>query len=477
MARSEHGNDNLPGQPPESPSSARTSPPPSQPSQFQSGEPQAASRRPRSERPGRPPRFHRSQSHASAHADFSPEPSPRCDHPLTTHSAPILVTQPDQLSEILQHLRSAGTFAFDSEFIGELTYIPQLCLIQVASSTRVALIDPLAKIDLRPFWELVADPSVQKIVHAGQQDVEPVFRALDRPPANLFDTQIAGGFIGLGYPLSLSKLVGALVGVRLTKGLTFTHWDRRPLSEQQLRYAADDVRYLPALHHEISNRLQATGHTDWALAESAALANPSLYAFDPDAQYLKIRGGGTLSPRNLAVLRELTIWRDQAAQRDNVPPRTLLRDEVLVEIARSPLRSASDLPRVRGLPRPVEAHDGADLVAACARAMTLPEQELPTPPNHEPTPPEKFRADALFYAVQTWCAGRQIDPNLIASRQEIGELMRLWRGGEDPSSLRILRGWRKDAIGQQILDLLQGKTALHVQWTGDMLKSTIDPLQ
>jgi ribonuclease D len=389
----------------------------------------------------------------------------------------VVITQPDQLAEILYHLRSVGTFAFDSEFIGELTYVPQLCLIQVASSDRVALIDPLAKLDLTPFWELVADASVQKIVHAGQQDVEPVFRALDRPPANLFDTQIAGAFIGLGYPLSLSKLVGALVGVRLSKGLTFTHWDRRPLSEQQLRYAADDVRYLPALHHEINKRLEAAGHADWALAESAALADPSLYEFDPQTQYLKIRGGGTLAPRNLAVLRELTIWRDRTAQAENVPPRTLLRDEVLIDLARTPPRTEADLLRVRGLPRPVEAHYGADLVAACARAIALPEPQLPSSPNHEPTPPEKFRADALFFAMQTWCAGRQIDPNIIASRQEIGEFMRLWRSGEDPSSLRVLRSWRKDAIGQHLLDLLQGKATLHVQWTGDMLKSSTDGVQ
>ena len=140
------------------------------------------------------------------------------DHALACRDRPQLVTRQDELSELLESLKSGGSFAYDSEFIGELTYLPKLCLIQAASSTRIALIDPLADLDVRPFWELVADPSVEKIVHAGLQDVEPVFRALGNPPANLFDTQIAAGFAGVGYPLSLSKLVLALVGTSWAKG-------------------------------------------------------------------------------------------------------------------------------------------------------------------------------------------------------------------------------------------------------------------
>jgi len=318
----------------------------------------------------------------------------------------------------------------------------------------------------------VAEASVEKIVHAGLQDVEPLFRRVNRPPANLFDTQIAAGFVGLGYPLSLSKLVGAVLGVRLSKGLTFTHWDRRPLTDYQLRYAANDVRYLPAVRHEIGQRLEAAGHSAWAKEESSVLADPSLYTFDPATQYLKLRGAAALPPRNQAVLRELMNWRDQAARQEDLPPRTLLRDPILIEMARAPVESVAGLAKVRGLPRPVEANHGAEIVQATRRAMALPQDQLPVAVNHEAAPPDKFRADALYFALQCLCAGRQIDPALVASHQEIGELYRLVSAGQDPSASRIMRGWRREAAGESLLGLLRGELCLTVRWADDALQTS-----
>ena len=199
---------------------------------------------------------HRAKSHESAHAEEAPpSAATQINHPLVPQGSSTLVTTESQLTELIGHLQSSGRFAYDSEFIGELTYIPKLCLIQVASAERIGLIDPLAGLNLKPFWELIADPAVEKIVHAGQQDLEPVCRELGRAPANVFDTQIAAGFIGLPYPLSLSKLINETAGVKLGKGLTFSHWDQRPLSAMQLRYAADDVRYLVLAREKIGQRL------------------------------------------------------------------------------------------------------------------------------------------------------------------------------------------------------------------------------
>jgi ribonuclease D len=420
----------------------------------------------------RPPQYqHRALSHAQAHSQSLPHQQTRHrDHPLACRDRPQLVTRQDELAELLQSLKSGGSFAYDSEFIGELTYLPKLCLIQAASATRIALVDPLVDLDLRPFWELVADPSVEKIVHAGQQDVEPVFRAVGKPPANLFDTQIAAGFAGVGYPLSLSKLVFALVGAKLGKGLTFSHWDRRPLTDHQLRYAADDVRYLPALRHEIGQRLAGDRRADWAREESATLADPALYVFDPNTQWMKIRGSGAMPPMNQAILRQLTLWRDGAAQSENVPPRSLVKDEILLAMARSPVDAVEDLKRVRGLPRPVEAKYGADIVQATQSAKALPPDQWPNVLAYEPAPEDKFRADALFYAAQCLCAGQGIDPNLFTSRQEIGELYRLYRCGANPEDLRILRGWRRQAVGQRLLDHLRGQTPITLQWVDGTLR-------
>ncbi len=416
---------------------------------------------------------HRARSHASAHLDEPPasDDSHLPDHPLIARGAADMVSSDSELDSLLEHLRSAGSFAYDTEFIGELTYFPKLCLIQTASAQRVVLIDPLAKIDLRPFWELLCDPSVEKIVHAGQQDIEPVIRHLGRAPANVFDTQIAAGFVALPYPASLSKLVMELAGVKLGKGLTFTHWDQRPLSEVQLRYAADDVRYLPLMRAELRRRLEEKGHAEWAASECAAQCNTSLYRFDPESQYLRVRGAGALQPRNLAVLRELTVWRDVSARAHDVPPRVFLRDEILIDLARTPVKSVEKLARVRGLPRPVEAAHGAQIVQTTLHALDLPVDSLPSPREIEPSPADKFRADALWASAQCLAYGRGIDPSLLTNRQEIGEFYRLLQGGGDPTDSPLMQGWRSEALGEKLSQLLKGESKFTLEWSENLLRT------
>jgi len=340
----------------------------------------------------------------------------------------------------------------------------------------VALIDTLGTLDLTPLWHLLCDETVEKIVHAGQQDIEPVFRNVNRRAANIFDTQISAGFIGLAYPVALSKLVQQMIGVRLGKGLTFTHWDQRPLSAMQLRYAADDVRYLLAVRAAIGDELQKLGHAEWAAQECQALCDPAQYGFNPSTHYLRIRGATALPPRGQAILKELTIWRDKWARHHNVPPRSFLRDDVLLDLARSPVKSVEKLGRVKGLPRPVEQEHGAEIVAATAAALELPAEKLPAVRDFEPTPKQRFGADALWSAVQCLCAGRKIDPNLVSSRQEIGELYRSEAGSSDSSEAHLLQDWRREAIGNTVLDLLAGKTCLELNWSDSLgIKPTLGP--
>jgi ribonuclease D len=418
----------------------------------------------------------RSRSHDSAHALDTPDDLPLPDHPLISRDPPQFVDTQPALSELLDHLRAAGKFAYDSEFIGELTYIPKLCLIQVATTQRVALIDTLGKLDLTPLWQLLCDESVEKIVHAGQQDIEPVFRNANCRAANIFDTQISAGFIGLAYPVALSKLVQQMIGVRLGKGLTFTNWAQRPLSAMQLRYAADDVRYLLAVRAAIGEQLDQLGHNAWAAQECETLCDPAQYGFNPQTHYLRIRGAPALPPRGQAILKELTIWRDNWARHHNVPARSFLRDDILLDLARSPVKSVDKLSRVKGLPRPVEQDHGGEIVAATAAALDLPPEKLPPVRDFEPTPKQRFGADALWSAVQCLCSGKKIDPNLVSSRQEIGELYRGITASQDHTDAPLLRGWRHEAIGQTILDLLAGRTCLELNWSDSLgIKPTLGP--
>lgn len=425
----------------------------------------------RNYRPTRPQ--HRAKSHDQAHGDEESSDLPQ-SHPLVFQGPAMLVSTQAELLSLVDRLRASASFAYDSEFIGELTYLPKLCLIQTATSQEVTLIDPLAQdIDLTPFWELIADPSVEKITHAGQQDLEPIIRHLNRPAQNVFDTQICAGFAGMAYPVALTRLVREITGARLGKGLTFTHWDQRPLSSQQIRYAANDVRFLLAVREELGKRLGALKHVEYAAEECAAQCDVGLYRFDPETSYLKVRGANGLAPQALAVLKELVIWRDSAARQHDVPPRAFFRDEILIDMSRDPIKSVEKLNRVRGLPRPVEQAHGAQIVEATRRGLATPVDDLPETRTVEESPSDKQRADALWAMTQCLCIGQKIDPDLVTSRNEIGRLYRQVQANQPPGELRLLSGWRMRAITGTLLGLIEGKTTLKLSWRGEGLETTV----
>ncbi len=336
----------------------------------------------------------------------------------------------------------------------------------------MVLVDPLAEVDLTSFWELVCDARVEKIVHAGQQDIEPVIRLLNKIPSNLFDTQIGAGFMGLSYPPALSKLARHMLGVHMGKGFTFTHWDQRPLTAVQLRYAADDVRFLPAIRDIMGKRLEELGHVRWASEESESLADRTRYEFDRDSDYLRLRGVGSMSPQSLAVIRELMHWRDEGARDADLPPRWFLRDEVLVELARRPIKDVGDLKRVRGLPKPVEDRHGPAILSATQKGLGLPQSQWPLVKSNEESPAEKFKVDSLWASAQAWCMGRSMDASLVSSRQEMSHFHRLLSGGEPIDEHRLMRGWRREAIGELLVSLVRGQTGICVQWDEGTMRST-----
>jgi ribonuclease D len=418
----------------------------------------------------------RSSRHKAAHDDDAParksERAKLKAHPLVPDGKPIVVDDADALAQACRSLREAGTFAFDTEFIGENTYHPVLCLVQAATADRIWLIDPITVPDLTPFWELLPDASVRKVLHAGEQDLEPVVRLLDRDPVNVLDTQIAAGFCALPYPVSLARLVeyvsgqvlgDASRGIRLGKGLTFTQWDQRPLSKKQLSYAADDVRYLLLIEAWIGEELREDAERlAWMEAECRSACGRARELAD-EPVWARVKGLGGLSGSEQAIVRRLAAWRDEAAEAENLPPRLLLRDEVLVSLARRTPADLAALPNVKHLPKPVADRYGTAILDVVEAGKTDPPVKRSSD-FHEPTLADKFAADGAWALLQTIGHARGIDPNVLASRREVELLVRRVIGGKDVSRHPLLTGWRADAAGRRLLDLLGGDGTVTLNW-------------
>lgn len=403
-------------------------------------------------RPFRPPDYRgrrRAAQHALAESgvDQSP-PQTLPDDPLIPRGEPVLIDNPTAFADLIDELRAARRFSYDSEFIGEQSYHPKLCLIQVATVERVALIDPLAGFDVIDFWRLVADPSIEKIVHAGGQDVEPVVRHLGVRPMNVFDTQIAAGFAGMRYPISLAGMIGEFLGVELGKGSKFSQWDHRPLSAKQHRYAADDVRFLLAIRDRLRLRLDGFGNTASALQECDAQCEPAIYRFDPRQQALRVRGTRYMDAPGMAVLMALVSWRDALARAADVPPRTYLKDGLLLEMSRNPPRHADDFLELKHFPRPIQREQGASLLELIADARRSNHAAAPADAYlPEETPEEKAMTTATWEVIQQACKTHGIDPAIYGSRREISHALRRLARGDNGVESRLLRGWRETLAG------------------------------
>ncbi len=384
---------------------------------------------------------------------------------------PQLITSDDALADLVAHLRDAGSFAYDTEFIGELSYAPRICLVQVATPQSLALIDPLVPVDLTPVWELIADPSIRKIVHAGAQDLEPAVRFIGKPPANVFDTQLAAGFIGLSYPASLAKLIRELLGVALGKGLTYTSWDDRPISAVHQAYAADDVRYLPALKDAIDQELDKRDHADWASQECASLENQMLYAPDPRETLGRIKGATALSAQKQQVMRELLMVRDEAARKRDQPLRTVIADQVLLRLARQPVQSLDALSNITNLARPVREEYGQAIVDATARALDEPTPPAPRRTRQDDSASYRFAVDAIWSMVAGYCHGRGIDPTLVTNRLEIAAWYDSVSGKAAPSNGRLHEGWRAQLLQEPLQAFMAGNLQLQFAWRDGALQA------
>jgi ribonuclease D len=363
---------------------------------------------------------------------------------------PRWVDTRDALEACIRDLRDEPSYALDTEFHGERSYWPRLALIQIAWSSGVALIDPLAT-DPAPLGEILAGPGLM-VAHAADQDLAILERATGRGPSRLFDTQVAAGFIGLGTP-SLAAAVERLLGTRLAKGDRLTDWTRRPLRAEQRVYAAADVEHLLALHDAIMERLEQSGRVQWALDECEERRRRVRSRPDPETSWWRIKGARQLRGSTRGVAQVVAAWRERTAEALDVPPRYVLSDLALAGIVHRPPRSRDELTGIRGIDGRLRDAQANDLLDAVTAGLALDPAQVRTP---DPERVDRSLAPAVT-VLGAWLAQRaselDLDPALLATRAELAQMLQ----GE-PS--RLATGWRAELVGEPLQRLLHGESML-----------------
>ncbi len=366
------------------------------------------------------------------------------------------IDTPSELQAFTQRLQGRNWLAVDTEFLRERTYFPRLCLVQVASDSEAACIDPLAIEDLSPLRDLLLDPAVAKVFHAARQDLEIFLQLWGELPRPVFDTQPAAALLGIGDQVGYGNLIQSLLGVNLPKDHSRTDWSRRPLDKAQLRYALDDVIYLGRAYLEIRRRLESLGRLDWLAPEFEQLTDPATYAMEPMAMWKRVKGRQHLKGARLAVLQQLAAWREKQAQQRDLPRRWLLKDDVLLELARRAPTNLKALARVRGVEQALVKREGDQLLALIRQGLETPRENWP----REKSRPTKLSAsqeatlDILTAALRIIADEAGLSPQLIASRKDLAALL---HGMPDGA---LLRGWRKKLAGEPLQKLLQGEWRL-----------------
>ena len=359
-----------------------------------------------------------------------------------------LVTTQSALAAAVFRLESADRLAIDTEFMREKTYHAQLCLVQVASATDCFLVDPLAGLHLEPLHAVLADRTKLKILHAARQDLE-VLQSGSRPvPAPVFDTQVAAALTGLPPQVGYADLVARRLGHSIDKGQTRTDWSRRPLSPEQLAYAADDVHHLLALHADLAEALVALGRDAWLAEDAADLEDPALYRTEPADAWRRLKGLGRLAPSAQAVARALAEWRERRAIESDKPRGWILADDALYGIAAVSPRTLEALSEVRTLPPATLRRRGEELVELVIAALARPADATVAEPVR-PTAEENAKVSRLQAVVRETATALGVAPEILATRRDVEALVFPDRGES-----AVLRGWRRGVVGERLLAAL-----------------------
>ena len=346
------------------------------------------------------------------------------------------------LNDLCAVLSRAPWFAIDTEFLREKTYYPKLCLLQVATPGHVACIDPLALDDMTLLLDVIFDSSITKVMHAARQDMEIFYHLRGAVPAPVFDTQVAALLLGLPDQVGYGGLVQELLGVKLHKLHSRTDWSQRPLDEAQLQYAADDVIYLAQAYQLIQEKLGESGRLDWLTDDLQALSDPALYAAHPDSAWLRVKGANKLSGDALAVLQALAAWRESMAQTLDRPRGWLLRDDVLLDIARHRPGTSTSLGKIRGLHENTVRKHGDELLALVEKAAGIRPAPFPRRKLRQRlTPAQDAAVDVMQAVVRLVGEENRINPAVLANRNQLEQLL---LGNTD---VPVLLGWGRQLAG------------------------------
>jgi ribonuclease D len=367
----------------------------------------------------------------------------------------------NDVERVADRARREGRLGIDTEFMPEGRYKPLLCLVQIIVGGEIVVLDPLAGFDPAPLAEVLADEGVQIVLHAGRQDVAILRREWQTDVTNVFDTQVAAGFAGFAAQAGYTGLLHDVLKIRVAKTASFTRWDARPLTQEQLSYAREDVEHLLPLADEIQKRLRSSGRLEWAREECRVIAESSDER-DPEEVWRRLPRSGGMDPRERAVARELAAWRERTAAREDRPVGSILRDPTLVELAKRQPAGRRELGQIRGLNPDVVRRRSADLLDALERGRNAPPirlEESERLQTESVDGPATALAEALVRA-RSQEAGLAYE--LIAARADLTPIVVAARRGDPEPSVRTLKGWRRELVGAELLELLRGGRRLTV---------------
>ncbi len=370
----------------------------------------------------------------------------------------MYISTQNELLEFIERAKQSEILAIDTEFLREKTYFPQLCLLQMATEEEDVIVDPLTVGPLDTLTELLLDPGITKLFHAGSQDIEIIYHELGCIPTPLFDTQIAAALLGHTLQIGYGSLVSSVCGVTLKKGDSFTDWTRRPLSKSQLAYAADDVIYLPKLYRKMYAKLEKLGRLSWLDADFAALAEEERYKNNPQERYRKLKRVNQLSRKQLSAAREVAAWREEAAMQRNVPRKWLISDEQIVESCRREPQSIDQLFMVRGISEKLNTSDARAVLEAIKTGLNKPQETWPILPSKGRNEANvDVEVDALSTIARLRAKENDIAFQALVS---MSDLTGVARGYTDCD---VLKGWRFEIVGKDLLAFMEGKLELHIE--------------